>query len=159
AEEYFTRLLAARVAPLAAPVISVVGERDPGTEFYQERYREWGFLTPSTALVVLDEAGHYFLKYRADELATIVTGTHQPLAAGDTARLTRADRPGATWWLHESRPTGGGQEAGPRPSMGRFLLVAATQLVSATGTALAEFAVPIWAYLDTGSLLRFTLFF
>ena len=55
AEEYFTGLLHRQVAPLRAPVISVVGERDPGTEFYQERYREWGFLSDTTALVVLEE--------------------------------------------------------------------------------------------------------
>ena len=51
----------------------MVGERDPATEYYQERYREWHFLTDTRRLVVLDEAGHFFLKYRADELAEIVT--------------------------------------------------------------------------------------
>ena len=49
-EEYFTRLLAQQVEPLAAPIICVVGERDPGTEFYRERYREWGVLTTATGL-------------------------------------------------------------------------------------------------------------
>ncbi|MFC6021360.1 amino acid adenylation domain-containing protein [Plantactinospora solaniradicis] len=134
AEEYFTALMGGRVTPLRAPIVSVVGEKDPGTDYYQERYREWEFLSPRTGLVVLDEAGHYFLKYRAAELAGIVTG---PVPASD---------PGAP-------PT-----PGPRPSMGRFLAVAAAQTVSMTGTALTEFALPIWAYLATGSLLRFALF-
>ena len=42
--------------------------------------------------------------------------------------------------------------------MGRFLAVAAGQMVSMTGTALTEFAIPLWVYLQTGSLVRFTLF-
>ncbi|MFC0528934.1 non-ribosomal peptide synthetase/MFS transporter [Phytohabitans kaempferiae] len=135
AEAYFSRLLGERVTPLRAPIVSVVGEKDPGTDYYQERFREWGFLSPRTGLVVLDEAGHYFLKYRAAELAGIVTGP-PPVA-------TAAEPSGA---------------AGPRPSMGRFLAVAAGQMVSMTGTALTEFALPIWAYLETQSLLRFALF-
>ncbi|WP_281365128.1 amino acid adenylation domain-containing protein [Phytohabitans houttuyneae] len=135
AEAYFTRLLGERVTPLRAPIVSVVGEKDPGTDYHQERFREWGFLSPRTGLVVLDEAGHYFLKYRAAELAGIVTGPVPP-------------------------PPDGPPEPprGPRPSMGRFLAVAAGQLVSMTGTALTEFALPLWAYLETGSLLRFALF-
>ncbi|GFJ94410.1 non-ribosomal peptide synthetase/MFS transporter [Phytohabitans rumicis] len=133
AEDYFTALLASRAAPLRAPIVSVVGEKDPGTDYYQERFREWGFLTPRTGLVVLDEAGHYFLKYRASELARIVTG---PVPSSPSTAAV----------------------AGPRPSMARFLAVAAGQLVSMTGTALTEFALPIWAYLETGSLLRFALF-
>ncbi|WP_329091890.1 non-ribosomal peptide synthetase/MFS transporter [Streptosporangium sp. NBC_01469] len=97
AERYFTRLFEEGVEPLRAPIISVAGDRDPATEFYQERYREWHLLTGSTAVVVLDEAGHFFLKYRAEELATIVTGTHRAIASGDTAKLARTGR--STWWL------------------------------------------------------------
>ncbi|MGV9775579.1 amino acid adenylation domain-containing protein [Streptosporangium sp. NPDC003464] len=97
AERYFTRLFAEGVEPLRAPIISVAGERDPATEFYQERYREWHLLTDSTAVVVLDEAGHFFLKYRAEELSAIVTGTHRAIASGETAALGRTDR--STWWL------------------------------------------------------------
>ncbi|MGW0586754.1 amino acid adenylation domain-containing protein [Streptosporangium sp. NPDC002607] len=97
AERYFTRLFTDGVEPLRAPIISVAGDRDPATEFYQERYREWHLLTGSTAVVVLDEAGHFFLKYRAEELAVIVTGTHRAIASGDTAKLGRTDR--STWWL------------------------------------------------------------
>ncbi|MER5321146.1 non-ribosomal peptide synthetase/MFS transporter [Streptosporangium roseum] len=97
AERYFTRLFEEGVEPLRAPIISVAGERDPATEFYQERYREWHLLTDSTAVVVLDEAGHFFLKYRAEELSAIVTGTHRAIASGETAALGRTGR--STWWL------------------------------------------------------------
>ncbi|MFD2352276.1 thioesterase II family protein [Nonomuraea ferruginea] len=56
AEEAFTRMLAERAEPLRPPVIAVVGEQDPATDYYRERYREWHFLSETTALVVLDEA-------------------------------------------------------------------------------------------------------
>jgi MFS family permease len=91
---------------------------------------------------VFEEAGHYFLKYRAAELAAVLTG---PVP-------TEADGPSST-------PVGPSTaQVGPRPGMGRFLAVAVGQLVSMTGTALTEFALPIWAYLETDSLLRFALF-
>ncbi|WP_433362638.1 non-ribosomal peptide synthetase/MFS transporter [Streptosporangium sp. CA-115845] len=210
AERYFTRLFEEEEArPFAAPVIAVVGERDPATEFYQERYREWLRLSGTAACVVLDEAGHFFVKYRARELADILTGTHLALARGQTAPLERAED--STWWLQgvsgephrsDSPPalvpvsgavegsdgamrTGGSADlradlrivgpdepvtapvtapatapaaGGPPPGMRRFLLVSVGQLVSITGSALTEFAIPIWIYLTTGSLARFALF-
>ncbi|MEE6260935.1 non-ribosomal peptide synthetase/MFS transporter [Plantactinospora sonchi] len=218
AEEYFTGLLDAGVPRLRAPVISVVGDRDPSTDYAQERYREWEFLGGRTALVVIDEGGHYFLKYRAEELAEIVTGTHVALAAGPTAASAlAADRVSAAsalaaaptdaatlaadsasgrrletgWWLdrytsadgtetvpapttggsagpdspgrpdHAGRgPAGaGGTARAPEPSMWRFLAVVGGQLASMTGSALTEFAVPIWIYTETGSLARFAIFF
>jgi amino acid adenylation domain-containing protein len=173
AEEYFTERMEERLAPLAAPAISVVGERDPGTEFYRERYREWHFLAASTALVVLDEAGHYFLKYRAAELAEIVTRTHPALAAGARDTLTAEARgPEASWWLRDVSDAAAGATAGaerdagtrarrraaPQPSLGRFLAVALSQLVSISGSAVTEFAIPLWIYLATGSLVQFALF-
>lgn len=87
AEEYFSELLDQRVDKLRAPIVSVVGSQDPVTDYYTERYREWEFLTDSTALVVLDQAGHYFLRYRAEELAEIVTQVHPAVESGDTGPL------------------------------------------------------------------------
>ncbi|MEV4102645.1 amino acid adenylation domain-containing protein [Nonomuraea sp. NPDC049649] len=166
AEQYFTRLFEGSAARLRAPVIALAGERDPAMEFYQERYREWHVLSELTALVVLDEAGHYFLKYRAEELAVIVTGTHRAIAAGQAERLHRTPR--STWWLDgvsdRSAPAGGDSGDSDdtarvvRPGMGRFAAVAAAQLVSILGASLTEFAVPLWIYTTTGSLVDFALF-
>ncbi|KAA9377702.1 amino acid adenylation domain-containing protein [Microbispora cellulosiformans] len=239
AERYFTRIFEEGGSPaLRAPVIAVVGERDPAAEFYQERYKEWHCLSDETACVVLDEAGHFFLRYRNTELADIVTGTHPALASGRTEGMARDES--RTWWLqgvsrqpaglaagagsngadavlqdgpadtmrngaegvghdgltvatrngaegpgHDGPEAAGqdgfasttrngqagqkGREApvgsaeapprvGPPPSMRRFLVVAAGQLVSITGSALTEFAIPLWIYLTTGSLARFALF-
>ncbi|MFF5242816.1 amino acid adenylation domain-containing protein [Streptosporangium sp. NPDC000095] len=220
AEEIFTRVLAERVERLRAPVISVVGEQDPTTDYYQERYREWHFLSDTTALVILDEAGHYFLKYRAAELSEILTNTHIAMGYGAAGTLDRPSRgPGAGWWVEEvsvlppapdaekdaaapgepsatkeettapreasaperpiarerpaarEKPAGatartgtpGGTQGGtrmkaPPPSLRRFLVVAGFQLVSMVGTAVTDFAIPVWIYLTTGSLVDFALF-
>ncbi|NUT40817.1 MAG: amino acid adenylation domain-containing protein, partial [Thermoactinospora sp.] len=147
AERYFTGLFEESASPLRAPVIALAGERDPAMEFYQERYREWHVLSEQTALVVLDEAGHFFLKYRAEELAVIVTGTHRAIAGDSAEDLART--PESTWWLEgvssgEAAQSPDSQQV--RPGMGRFSLVAAGQLVSILGSALTEFAVPLWIY-------------
>ncbi|HEX6685975.1 MAG TPA: amino acid adenylation domain-containing protein [Candidatus Limnocylindrales bacterium] len=150
AEDYFTGLFESKVTRLRVPVISVAGEKDPATDYYEERYREWHFLSPDCAAVVLAEAGHYFMRYRAEELAEIVTGTHKNLQA-DPAAAT-------TWWVHGVSHDGAtGEAQGPQPSLKRLAAVAAGQLVSVIGTGLTEFAIPIWAYLKTGSLLTFGL--
>ncbi|WP_063763797.1 non-ribosomal peptide synthetase/MFS transporter [Actinoplanes subtropicus] len=152
AEEHFTGLLTGGVRRLRAPIVTVAGERDPATDFYPERFREWHFLTDRSAVVVLDEAGHFFLRYRARELAEIVTTDHRPGAAG-------RDPAHPHWYLHavsdSDTPV---TPSGPQPGMGRLLAIAAGQLVSITGSALTEFAVPLWIYLTTGSLGRFALF-
>ncbi|MFJ8232962.1 amino acid adenylation domain-containing protein [Streptomyces sp. NPDC094448] len=167
AEAYFTERLAAPADGLPTPVVSVIGSADPGTEFHRERFREWGFLGTTTAVAVLDEGGHYFLKHRAAELAEIVTSVHPAVAGEEPARLGRQDRPdGATWWLdgvHREQA-----EPGPEPESGavsrtrrdtrRFVAVAASQMVSQTGSALTEFALPLWIFLSTDSVAWFGLF-
>jgi amino acid adenylation domain-containing protein len=159
AEAYYTRLLTEGAGRLCAPVISVVGTEDPATHYYQERYREWHFMTASTAVVVLAEAGHFFLKYRADELAAIVTTTHRAMAGGTTAPLrSEARGPSATWWLDGvSRSDVPVTPPGVQPSFRRFFPIAASQLVSAVGSAMTEFAVPLWIYTSTHSLAKFSL--
>jgi amino acid adenylation domain-containing protein len=164
AENYFTGLLDRGAVPLDCPVISVVGERDTITDFYQERYREWSFLSPTNAVVLLEEAGHYFLKYRADELAEIVTGTHRAVRAGQTDALTVDERgPDAGWWLKGlSDPTTEATTPPPtrpvvRPGMPRFLAVAGGQLVSMIGSALTQWAIPLYVYLSSHSVLQFGL--
>ncbi|MEK9521052.1 amino acid adenylation domain-containing protein [Streptomyces venezuelae] len=197
AERYFGELYETEGGVLTAPVIAVCGDRDPATEFYEERFREWHRITGTAAVVVLDEAGHFFLKYRARELADILTGVHRSLAAGEEARHHRTD--GATWWLAGLSRDGAGAEsvagvpedagaepvAGAsadekaagrpqrrdrsgtpgrsgtrrpvRPTMGRFLAIATGQQLSMIGSALTEFALPIWVYLQTGSLFQLGL--
>ncbi|UCA48342.1 amino acid adenylation domain-containing protein [Streptomyces sp. WA6-1-16] len=232
AEVYFTEALAeveAGGALLKAPVISVIGNRDPATDFHEERYREWQMLAERSALAVLDEAGHFFLKYRARELVEIITRTHPAVLAGpEAARGLPRESDDASWWFHEvsgrdvgrscppdgvrdeeragaalgrSAGTAGGDasgpavgahapdgdadrpqdgshapggdasgpavgahapdevaDSGPAPGMGRFLAVAFGQLLSITGSALTEFALPVWIYMETGSMGKYALY-
>ncbi|NES15974.1 MULTISPECIES: non-ribosomal peptide synthetase/MFS transporter [Micromonospora] len=154
-EEYFTGLLDRRAAKLRAPIISVVGSEDPVTDYYRERYAEWQFLSDTLGLVVLDQAGHFFLKYRADELAEIVTRVHPAVTAGDATALGPQARGEDADWVVLDRLRVGAEQAGKavvKPSMGRFLAVTAGQLVSSTGSALTAFALPIWLYNRTGSV-------
>ncbi|GAA4088814.1 non-ribosomal peptide synthetase/MFS transporter [Nonomuraea soli] len=148
AEAYFTRLLDEGAAPLRAPIVSVVGERDPLTDYHQERFKEWGFLTGTTALVVLDEAGHFFVKHRAGELARILTETPQALPGGSAG--------GDTWRLEAvaERSAPDTSQAGLR----RFLAVTSGQLLSLLGSALTQWAVPVWIFMETGSYFWFGLF-
>ncbi|MFI6502489.1 amino acid adenylation domain-containing protein [Nonomuraea typhae] len=147
AEEYFTGLLQADAhAPLRAPIVSIVGEQDPTTEYYEERYREWQFLTGHTTLAVIKEAGHYFLKYRAEELAAILT--RDRLATGDG---------GTGWSVDAASAPARTAAAGPEPSVGRFLTVALAQMATITGATITEFAIPIWIYLTTGRLAQMAL--
>lgn len=181
AEEHFTQLLDSDPPRLRAPIISVVGERDPVTEFYQERFREWEFLADRTALVVLPEAGHFFLKYRAAELVDIVTSVHTQLAAQQPDAFGDSD----AWWVEAVGERGSGTRVvsdrgaatlvhagkndrdaargrnsrGPddaagvvEPSMRRFLLIAIGQLTSTIGSQLTGWALPIWILQRTGSL-------
>ncbi|MGE5827889.1 MAG: MFS transporter, partial [Micromonosporaceae bacterium] len=151
AEAHFTALMATNPAKLRAPIISVVGERDPITDYYQERYREWGFLTDTVALVVLDEAGHFFLRYRAQDVVDIITTTHLNLPQ----EAVRPSGPRPRWWLDSVAHLGNAVETVrvAEPTMRRFGAVSLGQLVSLTGTMLTAWAIPIWLYLATGSLL------
>ncbi|MFE6855973.1 AMP-binding protein, partial [Streptomyces sp. NPDC057674] len=202
AERYFGELYESEGGTITAPVIAVCGDRDPATEFYEERFREWHRITGTAAVVVLDEAGHFYLKYRAEELADIVTGVHRSIAAGEEARHERTED--ATWWLAglshgvagkepdlghpETGQPGAGSRSGTpgtaeasgtpgpqekpgaressrkdrarrpvRPTMGRFLTIATGQQLSMIGSALTEFALPIWVYLQSGSLFHLGL--
>ncbi|MFG3422715.1 amino acid adenylation domain-containing protein [Micromonospora sp. NPDC048063] len=160
-EEYFTGLLDRQAAKLRVPIVSVVGSEDPVTDYHTERYAEWQFLSDTLGLVVLDQAGHFFLKYRAEELAEIVTRVHPAIVAGDVSALTPAARgEDAGWWVADHQRIGVDdrpEKTVVKPSMARFVAVTAGQLVSTTGSALTAFALPIWLFTQTGSVANLGL--
>ncbi|KAB1909599.1 non-ribosomal peptide synthetase [Micromonospora sp. AMSO1212t] len=159
-EEYFTRLLDQQATKLRAPIISVVGSEDPVTDYYRERYAEWQFLSDTLGLVVLDQAGHFFLKYRAEELAEIVTRVHPAVSAGDVGALTPEARgEDAGWVVADTLRVGETRKPTTtvKPSMGRFMAITTGQLISSTGSALTAFALPIWLFNRTGSVANLGL--
>ncbi|WP_329427994.1 amino acid adenylation domain-containing protein [Streptosporangium sp. NBC_01495] len=153
AEKYFTDLFdtSDRVR-LRAPVVSVIGERDPATDFYEERFREWQFIADTAALVVLDEGGHFFLRYRAEELAGILQ-IHDRL---DAPPERGSDD---TWWVHGVARTSDPKAAkdSVQPSMGRFLTFSAGQQISMIGSALTGWALPLTVLVDSGSVTQFSI--
>ena len=71
-----------------APVITVAADRDLGHRLLPGAVPRVALRspTPRSGVVELDEAGHFFLKYRAEELAAIITGTPPALDAPEPTR-------------------------------------------------------------------------
>jgi amino acid adenylation domain-containing protein len=113
---------------LRAPLVCVVGDGDRVTELYQERVSEWTHFSDDVSLAVIDQAGHYFHKHQADQLAPIIdAGEGAPVAPAAPANLSA------------------------------FLTVAFGQLVSLIGSGLTTFALGVWVYQRTGSVSLFGL--
>lgn len=113
-------------------------------------------------MVVLDEAGHFFLKYRATELAEIITSIHPALERGDVQRDYGLDARGtsASWSVqgsYELTTPGADKPAPPSTSVRLFLTVVLAQLVSMIGSTLTSWAIPVWLFLRTGSVVDFGL--
>ena len=136
AEQFFTAAYAGTAEPrLKAPIVSVVAERDPTTDLYQERHKEWLHFSGRVELVVIGGADHFFVRGQAENLAGIVT----------------ADR-------SEPAPEPVRDPAPARPaSLRRFAAVTAGELVSQIGSGLTAFALGLWVYLTTHSLTEFAL--
>jgi amino acid adenylation domain-containing protein len=113
---------------LRAPIVCVVGDGDRVTELYQERVSEWTHFADQVSLHVIGQAGHYFHKHQAGELALV-------LDAGDGVPVTPA----------------------PPAALRAFLTVAFGQLVSLIGSGLTTFALGVWVYQQTGSVSLFGL--
>lgn len=139
-----------------APITCVVGQSDRMTEFYQERYKEWGDFTETVDLKVIDFAGHYFQKHQALELSNIIEekvdlwqGRVVP-SSKDVEIDTMAED---TYKIKTS------MEKQINPSMKLFLIVAVAQLISSLGSILSGFATGIWVYKQSGALSEFAMMF
>lgn len=69
---------------LDVPIVAVAAADDPATEGFTQRYRGWqrlGEVTP----YLLGEGGHYFIRSRPAEIATLVAATCAAAPAGTTA--------------------------------------------------------------------------
>jgi surfactin synthase thioesterase subunit/MFS family permease len=134
AQDWFTRRLGDPSAGrLRAPVLVVVGGSDGATDLYEERYREWETFADDVELAVIPQAGHYFLRHQAPELAAVI----EKRLAGPAAR-PRAAEP-------------------VRPALRGFYTVAVGQLVSMVGSSLSSFALGVWTYQQSGRVLDFAL--
>ncbi|MEQ0559938.1 amino acid adenylation domain-containing protein [Amycolatopsis sp. NEAU-NG30] len=138
AQSWFGRELASP-ARLAAPVLCVVGSSDPATELYPERYREWGAFAERVELAVIPQAGHYFLRHQAAEVAAVLRTRLARWAAGDLPPRV-ADVPVAA-----------------KRGLRAFYTVAGGQAVSMIGNELSSFALGVWAYQRSGRIIDLAL--
>lgn len=144
AEAWFTTELTRRQPDtLHAPVLCVIGERDRGTELYQERHREWAAFGPRVELATIARAGHYFVKHQADQLAAIIGDRVADWQAGRLPAPRTAD--GA---VHGARM---------RHDLRAFYTVAFGQTVSLVGSAIGSFALGVWAYQRSGRTFDYAL--
>ncbi|MEU6730259.1 amino acid adenylation domain-containing protein [Nonomuraea wenchangensis] len=139
-EDYYTELYREPVEQLRAPLVCVVGANDRATELFEERFREWEVFSGSVSLEVIPEAGHYFQKHQAPELATIIDG--HVTGGGNGERPAPVPLPPP-----------------PRrePSLRTFFAVATGQLVSLIGTGLTTFGLGLWVYQQTRSISMFAI--
>ncbi|WP_308250570.1 non-ribosomal peptide synthetase/MFS transporter [Nonomuraea rhizosphaerae] len=175
AEQFYTERCHADDRPRTLHALSVVGERDRLTEFHEERHREWDLLCAGTELEVIPDAGHYFLKHQAAELADILVRWHarRRAAADDREGEEGAtvDRQGQKEVADvrpmtaddRRRPPPGANAATklvrqpPRRNLWGFVLVTIGQLVSMLGTRALAFGLGVWVYMETGSATQFAV--
>lgn len=159
AEEYFTAAYRQTYAPLKAPVLTVVGERDRVTEHYQERHQEWRHFTDGElGVAVLPRAGHFFLKSHAEPLAAalvaFVSGAESGAEPPPLPPVpTTAGRRTAT----KPAPPVRGKAAETAPDLRKFAIVAFGQLLSMMGSGLSTLVLSIWVLEQTGSVTSFAV--
>ncbi|MEU4096169.1 amino acid adenylation domain-containing protein [Streptomyces sp. NPDC026673] len=137
---FSARLGTPEAARLRTPVLCVVGDRDRTTELSEERYAEWYAFADRVDLARIPDAGHYFVKHQAGELADIVS-------ARITARPAADATPGSTPSAAPARP---GRPAGQDlRDLRRFALLALSQTILLTGASLTAFGLGVWVYQRT----------
>ena len=134
AEQFYTRQFQQPDPAPALRALVVVGERDRLTEFHQERYHEWDTHCASTSLAVIPDAGHFFLKHQAAQLATAIIS-----------------------WFSAPSPSPAPVPRPAAPKLRGFGLVTFGQLVSMVGTRALAFGLGVWVYLATGSATQFSV--
>ena len=70
--DYFDRAYRRPATPLRAPVVALLGDRDPFTSGPAARHLAWRFFAASVELETIAGGGHYFLNHQAPELAALL---------------------------------------------------------------------------------------
>jgi len=83
--DYFERAYRRSAAPLRAPVVALLGDRDPFTRGPAARHRAWRFFADSVEVETIAGGGHYFLNHQARDLAALLV---RRTRAAVTAKVT-----------------------------------------------------------------------
>jgi len=147
-EDFYTEVYTQQSIPkLKAPITCVIGEMDRATELYEERYKEWLTFNPVVDLKVIPQAGHYFLKHQAAELAQIVVEKSTLNLPIEQVNQPSSEIPAR---IQTQR------KAIVQPSLKVFGWVAFGQLISLIGTSLTAFASGLWVYQHTQSITAYS---
>jgi len=145
AEDFFTGAFSQpNRKKLPVPIHCVVGEMDRATELYEERYWEWCAFSDRVTYQVIPEAGHYFLKHQAKELASIL---NEPIPPQPTS-LPPAQK--------AKQPSQLEAQVIRNPWL-VFLTVILGETISTLGSALTGFGISIWVFQKTGSVMSFSM--
>jgi amino acid adenylation domain-containing protein len=146
AEDFFTQAFSQpNRKKLPVPIHCVIGEMDRATELYEERYLEWSAFSETVSYQVIPEAGHYFLKHQAQELASIFNAPLKP----QPASLPHANQIG-------KQPKRLDAQVIRNPWL-VFLTVILGETLSTLGSALTGFGISIWVFQKTGSVMSFSM--
>ncbi|MFG2421480.1 amino acid adenylation domain-containing protein [Streptomyces sp. NPDC048448] len=143
---------------LHAPLLCVVGEGDRTTELFTERYLEWGAFAERVELATIPEAGHYFAKNQASELAELIDGRLDSWLGKDTdsaAEPTPSVGRDGTPSLPSSGAVSAGRSA--RRELRQFYALASSQAISLVGAALTTFGLGVWVYQRTHDVGAFAV--
>lgn len=157
AEDYFTWAQEQADVSHQAPIMCIIGQEDPMTEFFEERILEWEAFSPSVEGVSLENAGHYFIKHQSNELAQIITTQTEKWRRRSANGANGANGSGKTAVTLSTPAIAPQKWAGRRPNFNTFLIVAFGQLISMLGTGLTGFAMSVWVLQETGQVFDFSV--
>ncbi|PKF50024.1 hypothetical protein AT251_14595 [Enterovibrio nigricans] len=161
AEDFYTKAnLFPEQYQIQAPILSIYGDKDKSTEFFEERHQDWQAFSNDVDMDVLPDAGHFFIKHQAHELSGILdnqiakwqSNQRESTKGGltETASPKNHERFSFSSWLRGQRAE---QEA--NPSLTLFFVIVFGQFMSMLGTGVTAFALGTWVYLQTGSVTEF----
>ncbi len=152
ATDYFSKTYYARdLEKLDIPICCIIGERDRGTEYYEERYHEWERYSEEVTLEVIEKAGHFFHKHQPQELYGIMA--EKTLERGRENKHSIAKGEESNLKVIQ----GGKKEQKSTMSMKIFAFIMLGQIISLLGSNISAYAVGIWLYEKTGSIGDFSL--
>ncbi|RPJ09175.1 MAG: amino acid adenylation domain-containing protein [Spirochaetaceae bacterium] len=144
---------------LKAPIVSIVGDMDRLTNFYEERYLDWKFFSSSVHLEVIPEAGHFFHIHQPEIVLDLVDKYTGIITMGRELSSTSEPVEQAV-----AEPT---EEASvvsdeaikkeEAKNIRSFIAIALGQFVSMFGSSLSGFALGIYILQLKGSILDFSL--
>ncbi|CCN47566.1 putative ANTIBIOTIC SYNTHETASE fused with CoA-dependent acyltransferase and alpha/beta-Hydrolase and Major facilitator superfamily transporter [Vibrio nigripulchritudo MADA3029] len=160
AEDFYTQAnLSPEQYQIQAPILSIYGDKDKSTEFFEERHQDWQAFSSDVDLEVLPDAGHFFIKHQPHELSRILdrqitkwqSDKHHPNSEPPEKEHSKSQESFSfSGWLQGKRA-----EQETNPSLTLFFIIVFGQFMSMLGTGVTAFALGTWVYLQTGSVTEF----